>query len=134
MTEDAREPVDDQDSVPKTYVTGDVYGAMPERAPVSPARAALPWFLAGVAVAVATSAIRWRFFHRDDGYAAWWWGAYLLVPAVWRTAWTRGAEARADTGRRLGAGAIAVVLVGLVIALGSVAILAATSFVFRAPP
>lgn len=115
-------------------MTGDAYGAMPPRTPPTPARASLPMFLTGVVLIVATSVMGWQFFHRDAGYAAWWWGGYLLALGLWRGAWTRYSAARAETRLPLGGGGFAVVLVGLAVALGSVVALSSTSFVWRAPP
>lgn len=121
-------------TAPRTYVTSEAYGAVRARAPRTPAQAALPWFVAGVLVAVATSVLGWRFLHTTDSSAAWWWGAYLVAVALWRTAWSQYSEARAETGQGLGAVAVAVVVIGSAVAVGSVVVLSATSFVWRAPP
>ena len=113
MSDDTPERAGEPSPVPsRTYVTGDAYGAMPPRTPPTPARASLPMFLTGVVLIVATSVMGWQFFHRDAGYAAWWWGGYLLALGLWRGAWTRYSAARAETRLPLGGGGFAVVLVG----------------------
>lgn len=106
-----------------TYVAPEGYGAMPVGAVRSPARAALPWFLGGVLVAVGVSVAGWMVVHSRGGGVLWW-GGYFVTFALWRTAWRQYQASRAATGQRLGGAATALVAVGTVVALASAAVFA----------
>lgn len=107
---------------PTTYVAPEGYGAYtaPQATTASPARAALPWFLGGVAVAVGVSIAGWMVVHSRGGGVLWW-GGYFVTFGLWRAAYGAYSRARAATGQKLGGAAMAVVVLGTVVALGSAA-------------
>lgn len=106
-----------------TYVTPTGYGAMPAAPPSAPGRAALLWFLGGVAVAVGVSIAGWIVVNSRGGGVLWW-GGYFVTLALWRTAWRNYQIARGATGQKLGGAALAVVVVGALLAVGSAALFA----------
>lgn len=84
----------------------------------TPAQAAAGLFWAGVAVALAVSAITYVALHSDSG-GIFWFGGYFLTFGLWRRAYARAKAAETRSGTRLGqpARAIAGVVGGAVVVL-----------------
>ncbi|MBI1376746.1 MAG: hypothetical protein GC157_04585 [Frankiales bacterium] len=84
----------------------------------TPAQAASGLFWAGVAVALAVSAITYFALHSDSG-GIFWFGGYFLTVGLWRRAYARAKAAESRSGTRLSqpARAIAGVVGGAVVVL-----------------
>lgn len=116
---------------------GPEYGA-PQAGPAgvagpSPARAAAPLFLAGVAVAIGVS-IAGVMVLNSRGGGVLWWGGYFVTAGLWRAAWRRYQDARAATGTGLSGLATGAAAIGVLVSLGAAAVFGLAWFQDKTAP